>query len=157
MSKLSVSLTHVLNTVIKNLYNFDAWWTASKHEKSSKGLVWYSSARPRAFARFTKWLILSWVVALKIHDSFGSPRRGPFVDPSPPLFGFRLIFWEALGYINEPTVVLSCSDKHFLLVVQSRGDNQLYLRFRKQFLCRLSGWNICKFVERTCVVFPNLQ
>jgi len=71
------------------------------------------------------------VVTLKIHDSFGTPRRGPFVDPSPPLFGFRPIFWEPLGFINEPTVVLSCSDKYFLLLVQSRGNNHLYLRFRK--------------------------
>jgi len=62
------------------------------------------------------------VVTLKIHDSFGSPRCGPFVDPSPPSFGFRPIFWEPLGYINEPTVMSSCSDKYFLLVVQSRGD-----------------------------------
>jgi len=82
------------------------------------------------------------VVALKIHNSFGSPRRGPFVDPSPPLFGFRSIFWEPLGYINEPTVVLSCNDKYFLLVEQSCGDNQLsqiwyrqYLRFRKHTCC----------------------
>jgi len=74
-------------------------------------------------------------VTLKIHDSFGSPRRGRFVDPSPPLFGFRPIFWEPLGYINEPNVVLSCSDNYFLLVVQSPGDNQLYLRFRKHTFC----------------------
>jgi len=68
---------------------------------------------------------------LKILDLFGSPRRGTFVDPSPPSFGFRPIFWEPLGYINEATVMLSCSDKYFLFVVQSRGDNQWYLRFRK--------------------------
>jgi len=40
-----------------------------------------------------------------------------------------------VGYINESTVVLSCSDKCFLLVVQSRGDDQLYLRFRKRTFC----------------------
>jgi len=74
------------------------------------------------------------VVTLKIYSSFGSLRRGPFVAPSLPLFKFRPIFWEPLGYINEPTVVLSCSDKYFLLVVQSRGDHQLYLRFRKYTL-----------------------
>jgi len=34
------------------------------------------------------------VVTLKIHDSFGSPRRGAFVDISPPLFAFRPIFWN---------------------------------------------------------------
>jgi len=28
MAKLSVSLTYILNAVIKKLYNFDAWWTA---------------------------------------------------------------------------------------------------------------------------------
>jgi len=78
------------------------------------------------------------VVTLKMHHSFGSPRRGPFVDPS-PLFGFRPIFWETLGYINEPNVVLSCSDNYFLLVVQSRGDNQLYLGFRKSTFCADCG------------------
>jgi len=29
--------------------------------KTSKGVFWYSSARPRAFARFPQWLIRPWV------------------------------------------------------------------------------------------------
>jgi len=45
------------------------------------------------------------------------PRRDPFFDPSLPLFEFRLILWEPLYYINEPNVVVSCSDKCFLLLV----------------------------------------
>jgi len=45
------------------------------------------------------------------------PRRDPYVDPYPPLFEFRLILWEPLYYINEPNVVVSCSDKYFLLLV----------------------------------------
>jgi len=28
MSKLSASLIYILKEVIKNLYKFDAWWTA---------------------------------------------------------------------------------------------------------------------------------
>jgi len=28
---------------------------------------------------------------------FGSPRRDPFSDPSPPFFGFRPVLWELLG------------------------------------------------------------
>jgi len=28
LPKLSVSLTYILNAVIKKLYSFDAWWTA---------------------------------------------------------------------------------------------------------------------------------
>jgi len=43
------------------------------------------------------------VVTLKIHNLFVSTQRGPFVDPSPPMFRFRFIFWEPLGYITEPT------------------------------------------------------
>ena len=31
-----MSLTYKLNAVIKKLYNFDAWWTAWKHEKTVK-------------------------------------------------------------------------------------------------------------------------
>jgi len=44
-------------------------------------------------------------------------RRDPFVDPSPPLFGFQHILWEPLCYINEPIVVLSCGENYFLLLV----------------------------------------
>jgi len=55
----------------------------------------------------------------------GSPPRDPFFDPSPPFFGFRPILWELLGYINEPNVVLSCSNKFFLILARRRGDNQL--------------------------------
>jgi len=44
MAKLSVPLTYILNTVIKKVYNFYAWWT-------SKGLFWYSSARPFSNSR----------------------------------------------------------------------------------------------------------
>jgi len=75
------------------------------------------------------------VVTLKIQHSFGLPRSGPFVDLFPLLFGFQPIFWEPLGYINEPKVVLSFSDNYFLLVVHTPGDNQLYLRFRKHTFC----------------------
>jgi len=56
MPKLSLSLTYILNAVIKKLYNFDAWWTAWKHKKNSKAVFWYWSARPRAFTRFAQWL-----------------------------------------------------------------------------------------------------
>jgi len=43
---------------------------------------------------------------------------------------------EQLGKINEPTVVLSCSNKYFLILMQSLGDNyHLQLRFRKHTFC----------------------
>jgi len=76
------------------------------------------------------------VVTLKIHNS-GLDRLGAthFLTLRHPCV-FRPILCEQLGQINEPTVVLSCSDKYFLILVQSRGDNnQLQLRFRKHTFC----------------------
>jgi len=36
MPKFSVSLTYILNAVIRKLDTLDAWWTAWKHEKPTK-------------------------------------------------------------------------------------------------------------------------
>jgi len=33
--------------------------------------------------------------------------------------------------INQQTAVLLCGDKYFLTLLQNRGDNRLWLRFRK--------------------------
>jgi len=49
---------------------------------------------------------------------FGSPLRDPFFDPTPLFFGFWSTLWQPLGYINLPTVVLSCSDKYAYFIAE---------------------------------------
>jgi len=70
---------------------------------------------------FTIWQHCCWVFQCLVNKLFIFSHIMPII---------RNVF-QPLGDINEPTVMLSCSDKYFLLVVQSRGDNQLYLCFRK--------------------------
>jgi len=43
---MSVSLTYTLHAESKKLYNFDTLMNSPKRWKSSKGIFWYSSARP---------------------------------------------------------------------------------------------------------------
>jgi len=63
--KWSVSLTYILNAVIKKLHSFDARWTAYKYENQWKECFDIQAQGPQksevpAYARFAQWLIRPW-------------------------------------------------------------------------------------------------
>jgi len=49
-----------------------------------------------SFLKYLRYRQRQTAVTLKKQNRFGSPRHGPFFDPSLPLFGFRPILQEPL-------------------------------------------------------------
>jgi len=86
---------------------------------------------------------------------FGSPRRDPFFDPSTLVrVSIQTLGTTGLDQLTNRCVKLRRQVAYFLPLLQSRGDNWLWLRFHKTIniftLC--VDWvgetsNICKFVR----------
>jgi len=91
---------------------------------------------------------------------FGPPLRNRFFDPSPPDFGFRshTNHWSrstnrALCVAAATSIINFTPEPWWESIVAS--FSQRNNRFHT--LHRLNRSNICKFVQRACITFPNLH